>query len=330
MKEDKNDLQQKNFLYLVPSGSDSESAKVDFVKLFKQIWAGKWIILTVSFVFTLLSGYYAFSQPNYYKSVAFLSPAGVASGADSSLAGGLGGLASLAGIRLGGGGKNKAELALAILKSKRFIVSFAKKEAIVVPLIAGERWDPLSETLILNEKVYDASSNHWLPAAMQPGRDAPSDNLIYQKLFSRLTVAEDKRSGYVTISLQYYSPVLAKEWLEKLVSALNAEMKNKDIDDAQKNIEFLEAQAQRTDVIEVKRVIFDLIESEIRTAMLANAREDYIYEYIDPPTVPEMKSGPDRKLMVILGFMAGIIFGTIIVLISGLFKRKAVNLQSNS
>ncbi|HAS23515.1 MAG TPA: LPS O-antigen length regulator, partial [Idiomarina loihiensis] len=75
--------------------------------------------------------------PNIYKSEATLAPTEEASGGGlSQMAGQLGGLASLAGVNLGGKNADKTTIALEILKSRAFIKSFVEKYDILPELMA--------------------------------------------------------------------------------------------------------------------------------------------------------------------------------------------------
>ena len=85
----------------MPQYADDE---IDLRELFATLWRGKWIIILVTTVFAVVGVFYALSQPNIYQSSVLLAPAQDEGGAGVS--GQLGGLASLAGISLGGGGSN--------------------------------------------------------------------------------------------------------------------------------------------------------------------------------------------------------------------------------
>lgn len=96
-----------------PQVQDDE---IDLRELFAVIWRGKWIILAVTALFAVGAVVFAIKQPNIYKSEALLAPASEEQGGGlSALASQFGGLASLAGVNLGGkGGTDKTELAIQI------------------------------------------------------------------------------------------------------------------------------------------------------------------------------------------------------------------------
>ena len=49
--------------------------------------------------------------------------------------------------------------------------------------------------------------------------------------------------------------------------------------------------------------------------MLANVSKDYVFDVIDPPVAPELKSKPPRALICVLGTLLGGMLGVVVVLI---------------
>ena len=44
-----------------------------------------------------------------------------------------------------------------------------------------------------------------------------------------LTVSEDKKSGLISVSIEYYSPQIAKQWLDLYISAINKHMQERQV-----------------------------------------------------------------------------------------------------
>ena len=97
------------------------------------------MLFAISALFAILSVIYAINQPNIYRATTLLAPASEQGGAGglAKMAGQFGGLASLAGINLGGGGTDKTGLALEVLKSRVFIEEFINKHQLIVPLMVA-------------------------------------------------------------------------------------------------------------------------------------------------------------------------------------------------
>jgi len=53
--------------------------------------------------------------------------------------------------------------------------------------------------------------------------------------------------------------------------------------------------------------MYDLIEQETKTLMLANARTEYAFTIVDPAVAPEVRIQPKRTLMALGGLVAGLL-----------------------
>ena len=130
-----------------------------------------------------------------------------------------------------------------------------------------------------------------------------------------LGVSEDKQTGYVTVSIDHQSPVVAAQWVNWLVEDVNAAVKAQDVSEAEKSIEYLKQQVANTSLADLQAVFFELIQSQTEPVMLAEVRPEYVFNTIDPAVVPEEKSKPSRALICVLGTLLGGMLGVVIVLI---------------
>ena len=63
----------------------------------------------------------------------------------------------------------------------------------------------------------------------------------------------------------------------------------KGFNEANSAIEYLRKQLESTQLVEMQRVFYDLIESQTRISMLADVREEYVFQVVDPAVVPDEK-----------------------------------------
>ena len=70
----------------------------------------------------------------------------------------------------------------------------------------------------------------------------------------------------------------------------------------------------------MQQVFYQLIESETRTVMLANAQDEYVFETVDPAVVPQEKSSPKRALIAILATMMGGMLSVFVVFVRAFLK----------
>ena len=297
--------------------------EIDLRELFGIIWQGKWWIIAITFVFAVGSVIYSLSLPNIYKSEATLAPTEEASGGGlSQMAGQLGGLASLAGVNLGGKNADKTTIALEILKSRAFIKSFVEKYDILPELMAVEEWNRGSGVVFDNE-LYNPDTKEWVREVEPPKQPEPS-SWEYVKVFreSVLEVSKDDTTGLVTIAVNHQSPEVAEQWVVWLIEEINNHMRERDIQEAQRSLEYLDKELQSTSLSDMQQVFYQLIEKQTQTIMLANVRPEYIFQTLDPAVVPEQKAKPSRALICIIGTFLGGFLSVGFVLVRNIFRKE--------
>ncbi|MEC7644150.1 Wzz/FepE/Etk N-terminal domain-containing protein [Idiomarina sp.] len=299
----------------------AEEQEADLRDVLGMIWRGKWIVMFSAAVFAVLSVIVALSLPNIYQSEVTLAPTEEASGGGmAQMAGQLGGLASLAGVNLGQQQADKTTMALEILKSRAFITDFVERHEILPELMAAESWSP-SNGLEYNAELYDAESRSW---KTKDGKSLKPTSWQFVKSFRKqhLTVTRADDSGLVFVAINHLSPVVAQHWAKWLVEDINKTMRTRDIEEAERSLEYLNNELQRTSLSNMQQVFYQLIEKQTQTIMLANVRPEYIFQVIDPAVIPEQKAKPSRALICIVGTFLGGLMGLLIV-----FIRQAVRLK---
>lgn len=295
--------------------------EIDLQKIWQTIWSGKKIIAGVTLVVAFVAAIVSVFLPNIYKSEVLLVPAAQEdAGSLSGLVGQFGGLANLAGISLGGSGVDKTTMALEVLKSRVFVASFLHKYQLEVPLMAASGWDEESQTWIIDESDYDTTNKKWIRDVKSPYKPEPSDLELHEEFTKHIMNASlDAKTGLVKISVSLFSPEESARWSTLLVKELNEKMRSLDVTEAEKSIEFLNKQLEKTSLSDMQQIFYQLIEQQTKTIMLANVRDEYVFKTIDPAIVPEEKSKPKRVLIVAVFSVLGMIMSVFYVLI---FRKK--------
>lgn len=290
--------------------------EIDLKELFMVLWSGKWLISAVTGVAAIASVVVALMLPNIYSADALLAPAEESGGGMSALMQRYGGLASLAGVSLPGGEDgSRAQLGMQLMKSRAFISDFVERHDILPELMAVESWDVGSGGIIFDSASYDAASKTWVREVEPPKSAEPTAQEAHKEFSQILGISQDKKTGYVTVSIEHQSPTVAAQWVEWLVEDVNAAVKAQDVAEAEKSIEYLREQVTNTSLADLQAVFFDLIQSQTETVMLAEVRQEYVFKTIDPAVAPEEKSKPSRALICVLGTLLGGMLGVVIVLI---------------
>ncbi|GAA4364633.1 Wzz/FepE/Etk N-terminal domain-containing protein [Kangiella marina] len=288
--------------------------EIDLRELFSILWKGKWIIVGVIFLFTIASVAYALYLPNEYKATAIVQPNESGSGGKlSQLAGQFGGLASLAGINIGGGESSDAIIAMEIMKSWGFAEKFIERHSLAVPLFAAKGWSQSSNELVIDGELYNTQTKNWVREPPKGKTIEPTSWELYKEFKESVSVSQDKETGLISISVTYYSPNIAKRWTDLLVQEINQYMKDRALKEANESIQYLEQQINQTSVAEIRTVFGELIQEQHKTKMLAQVSDEYIFKTISRAKVPEEKNKPNRLIICILGFLLGLILSVIYI-----------------
>ncbi|EIJ0963309.1 Wzz/FepE/Etk N-terminal domain-containing protein [Vibrio parahaemolyticus] len=313
-----------NYLPYPPNPQPTDD-EIDLRELLKALWKGKLLIVATTFVFAISSVLYALSLSNIYKADALLAPAETSNGGGlSKMAGQLGGLAALAGVNLGAGESSQTDLAVQVMKSRQFVEAFINKHDLLVPLMAATDWDLENNKLVLDKKLYDPKTGTWLREAQGLRGAVPTAQEAFE-VFNQevLSITQDKESGLYRISVKFYSPYLAKDWVTWLVEDINKVMRERTINETTQNLSYLNIQLKKTAVTDMQSTFYKLIEEQTKSLMLAEVQEEFIFKIVDPAVVPEVKNGPQRALICILGTLIGGVLGVVIVLFNFAFRKKS-------
>ncbi|HCH1149963.1 TPA: LPS O-antigen length regulator [Vibrio parahaemolyticus] len=305
-----------NYLPYPPQSQPTDD-EIDLRELFKALWKGKWIIVATTFVFTISSVLYALSLPNVYKSDALLAPTETSNGGGlAKMAGQLGGLAALAGVNLASNETSQTDLAIEVMKSRKFIYDFITKHDLLVPVMAAKGWDLKTNELKLDLDIYDPIKKEWLrePNGLRNAKPSAQEAAeTFKNQF--LNVSQNKVSGLYTVTINFYSPYLAQEWVGWLIEDINTVMRERSIKETKQNLLYLNEQLEKTSIADMKSTFYKLIEEQTKTLMLAEVQDEYIFKTIDPAVTPELKSEPKRFLICIFGITLGLLIGGLISII---------------
>lgn len=314
---------QPNYLPYPPQSAAIADDEIDLRELFKAVWKGKWIIIATTFVFAVASVLYSLSLPNIYKADALLAPAeSSGSGGLSKMAGQLGGLAALAGVNLGVGEVSQANLAVQVMKSRQFVETFINKHELLVPLMAAKDWDLTNNKLVLDEDLYNSNTGEWLrePEGLRGSKPTAQEAFeVFKK--EALSVNQDEESGLYTISVKHYSPFIAQQWVNWLIEDINKVMRERTIAESSQNLDYLNTQLAKTAIADMQSTFYKLIEEQTKSLMLAEVQEEFVFKTVDPAVVPELKDGPKRALICVLGTLLGGMLGVAVVLVRFAFRK---------
>ena len=293
--------------------------EIDLRELFAIIWSERIMIFTVVVIAAITSVIYSLSLENIYRADAVIAPAN-SQQSNGGLSSQFGGAAALLGVNIGSPQGNPVGNARVVMTSREFISRFIDRHGLIVPLFASS-WDAVTKETIIDPSVFDETNQSWVAEGGEPTMQQ-----AIRAFRGMLTVsAPDRETGIVSISMQSTNPAQASSWVNLLVADINREFKERDITEATNAIRYLQNQLQSTQFVEMRSVLYELIESQTRIIMLADAREEYVFQIIDPAVEPDEKVGPRRSLICIIWTLIGGVMSLMLV-----FVRRAIKYYRNA
>lgn len=274
---------------------------IDLRAIIARLWLRRlWIVASVLLCGSLFLAVAFFTTPIYRATTVFV-PASVGLPGGGSLLGGalgsLGDLASLAGVNIGGGA-TETEEALAVLRSRQFTEAFVREENLM-PRLYPTKWD--------------ARRQIWKAGVVPP---TPAQAYKYFDTAIR-SVSQDKKTGLITMMIDWRDRLEATQWANELLARLNAEMRARAIAKADASVSYLELELNKTAAIGTRDAISRLMEAQIRQRMIANVTQEYAFRVVDTAIAPDNKDVLKPKKAVIL--VSGLVLGLLLAVVAVLF-----------
>lgn len=251
----------------------------------------RWRLLLVAAVVGGLLAFlasYAFAPIYRVRTVLAPAEARELPGGLNAVLGQVGGLASLAGLDFGG--EKKVQEAIEILTSRNFTQQFIAENGLL-PRLYKRRWDSERQ-------------------AWRAGAEVPTEWQGYDRFDRKVRrVFQDRRSGFVTLEIDWTDSVEGAKWANRLVASLNLGMRQRAIRSADESIKYLESEYGRTQSIDVREAISKLVQQQMNSRMLASTRAEFAFRVLDPalPIDDDEFVRPNRPLFAAGGAVAGLI-----------------------
>lgn len=266
-----------------------------------NIWQKKFFIISITSIFSIASIIYSLTLPNFYTSKTILASVETEDSLSSKF-GSLSSLASLSGIGIPVSANSKTQEAIARIKSYDFFKTYFLPNIKIENITSVKSWDESN-----NKLTYDSSYHE--------GNIEQTPQDAYEAYSSILQITEYKSNGFISLSIEHQSPVLAKKWLDIIIYNINDSMRKYDIETSENAVNYLNESAKLTNIQSIKDVIASLLENQMQVLMLAKSNKYYVLKVLDSPIVPEKKSSPSRALICILGSIIGAIFSIFLVVL---------------
>jgi len=281
-----------------------EEDEIDLRELFSTILKYKFKIALFTIVITTFSILYAISVPNSYKSTTML----VSQTQAKPSLGGLGALAGMAGIDLGGSGSIDTATSLdTVLKDFAFEEYMIKKYNLADKLLKVKK-----ENLVF-ALGYDGIYN-LLHSDNKEEKKADESKKIfdtYKIITSIISIVSDKKTSLITLSVEHQDRFLAKELAEIYLKELTSHLRDIEMKTVDSQLEYYSKELETVYDLSVKEQLGQLISGLVQKKVLSQANEFYNLSQFTKPQVAYIKdkTKPKRALIVIVAFITSIILG---------------------
>ena len=294
----------ERLVFVMPQDAMSVStgADIDLLELWNVFWSSRWLISAITAVFVTLAVVYALIATEWYSADVLLVPTEERSTQGlGGLVGQLGGLASLAGVSVGGGDNVEP---LAVLTSRDFTRAFIEDLDLLTVLFADD---------------WDEERQRW---KFEDPEDWPDLRDAVKYFDEEVRSVDEDSNGLVTLTIEWTDRDTAAEWANLLVKRLNDRMRQRALQEAETNVAYLQEELTDTNVVTLRQSISRLLETELQKLMLARGNEEFSFRVIDRAEPPKRRSKPNRILIVALALVFGGIISMFIV-----FVRHVVGVQ---
>jgi len=283
-----------------------EEDEIDLRELFATIWKHKIFIAVFVFIVTSLTIFYVLSKPNEYKVYTVLAPQ---EQSKSINLGGLGALASMAGVNIGGGSGVTPDVAFEqLLNDYAFMKEFIIKRGLDKKLKSYEL-----------EKDYVFAFNYdGIYELLKSDKKSDEINFyedIYKPFVKRFNISTDKKTGLITVSFIHPSRHFAYDILVAFLEDGTKFLVNKNLQDINAQIKKYQKELENTNNIELKSELAKLISSLIKQKVYINSSKYYKVKVVTDPYIPDVKdkAKPKRGLIVIVAFVTSFILAIFLV-----------------
>lgn len=369
-----------------PAAGQEEEGGIDIMAMLRSLWDGRKTILICIGIFIVLGLVAALGMKRTYTVTSVMVP----QMGDSKS--GLGGLAALAGFDMGGGGMNNGELSPLIYPQIVNSVPF-RLEMIHTPL-HYQKCDTLISMFDYAQAKYEKPSvfsyimkytiglpgvimgslsgkpkEIVIPAGGGEGSGGPKPIVVSrdeQRMLSAMgeiiTLAVDKKEGYVTLTVNGSEPVQTAELALKAQQLLQDEVTRFRTEKSQADLEYIQArydeakeEAERYQVAlagsrdrlqnvvtttanvgrerlqskyNVANTVYLEMAKQLEQAKMKVKKDTPVFSIIEPVTMPNRPSNSRAKTLVIWTFL-GIVLGCGIVLAKGYWPKLKEKFQTS-
>jgi uncharacterized protein involved in exopolysaccharide biosynthesis len=296
---------------------EMQEDEIDLKELFATIYAGRYFIVVFVFISTLLTLVYVLSKPNVYTVQTVLIPIERKSGASL---GGLGALASMAGVSVGGGEVGPTEAFNALLHDYGSMKWWIEKESLydVIEQRGSKDYIFAFGSRFLYDLFHSESKDK---------EDKDKETKIFdtfKSLTNMISINEDKKSGMITLSVKNSDRILAKNILESLLKEASAYLIQNDLENNKQQLHYYRESLKKVQDLQIRASMASQISALIQNSIMLKSSPYYKVKMLTKPSIPNVKgkTAPKRGLILVVSVITSTILAIFILFFMNFIKKE--------
>ncbi len=285
--------------------------EIDLRKLLSAIWMQRRLVFFTSAGLLLMSALYLHMAT--YKYSASMKVVPVEDASALSRAGGLAGLAAMAGMESNQPASNFDLYVdgLTDLETTRLLAADQK----IMRTIFSEEWDEKNQTWHQPSGAVRAAKHTIKKILGYPDTPwrAPDAARLKLYLSEEIEVSTAKKSNIITISYENQDPLFARHLISRMHEAVDTRLRKRAMRRADASIGYVNSKLPSVSVAEYRQALVDMLSTHEKQRMLASSGLPFAADPIAPAEVSASPVTPKPALVIGLSLISGIMFSILII-----------------
>ena len=296
--------------------------EINFNEVISKIWQAKLGIIFFAFILIFFASIYLQFAERKYTVQYKLKPVGE-SEQGVSLSG-LGGFASLAGLKLPSNTSNDFIIFKELISSVEASEVVFKNTKLIKQIYADE-WDSSLNNFANPKKnrtlTYIENFLKLITGSNDELYTPPNARRLAVYVYKKINISENKETGYLTIKAETAKPDMLVSLIIELAEASDEIMRQRYINFSYEPLSFYKEKLRESRSREHREALAELIANEEQKLMFASRNKHFIAEPYINPTISLDPTTPNSKLILVLALILGLTIGCFITLIKSAIMK---------
>lgn len=295
----------------------AEDDEIDLVELVRKLWAGRKtiVICAAAALVVVITSLHLMTYK--YRAELTVTPAQSGSEGLAAKLGGLGGLASLAGVNLPQGSSALAFSLYTQGVDSRSLADAMSMHTDLMKVVFEREWNQeanrwqapagiVPNTARTLKTVLGISVSDWTP---------PGGARLQEYLKEHVSVSEDANMPFAVLSFEHEDPAFAVRFLNTVNAELDALLRKRALARANGNIAYLSEQLSKVTIAEHREAIAAALTEQEKQRMAASSSAPYAADPFGEAATPPRPTSPKPIFLLVGGSVFGFLIGMVLVLL---------------